>query len=49
MARHRFVPTRWHNTLGQHEPEFRCADGDTVIIETLDAFGERKHPRTTRR
>ncbi|MCX5496169.1 acetamidase/formamidase family protein [Kaistia dalseonensis] len=39
MALHRFVPTRWHNTLGQHEPEFHCQDGDTVIIDTLDAFG----------
>lgn len=39
MALHRLSPTRWHNTLGQHEPEFRCADGDTVIIETLDAAG----------
>jgi acetamidase/formamidase len=39
MTVHRFQPTRWHNTLGSHAPEFRCADGDTVIIETLDAIG----------
>ena len=39
MTVHRFIPTRWHTTLGQHAPEFHCADGDTVIIETLDAYG----------
>jgi amidase len=39
MATHHFSPTRWHNTLGQHKPEFHCADGDTVIIDTLDAAG----------
>jgi amidase len=35
----RLDPTAWHNTLGRHAPVLRCADGDTVITETLDAGG----------
>lgn len=39
MATHRLTPTRWHNTLGAHEPELRCCSGDVVVTETLDAAG----------
>ncbi len=39
MATHRFSPTRYHNTLGPHEPALRIADGDTVVTTTLDAAG----------
>lgn len=34
-----FTPTRYHNTLGPHEPVLRIADGDTVITTTVDAGG----------
>jgi amidase len=36
---HRFQPTRYHNTLGPHEPVLRIADGDTVFTTTIDAQG----------
>ena len=36
---HRFQPTRYHNTLGPHEPVLRIADGDTVVTTTIDAHG----------
>ena len=39
MAVHRFDPTRFHNTLGSHEPALGIADGDTVITATIDAWG----------
>ncbi len=39
MATHRFEPTHYHNTLGSHEPVLRIADGDTVVMTTLDAGG----------
>lgn len=39
MAEHRFQPTRFHNTLGPHEPALSIAPGDTVITDTLDAWG----------
>ena len=35
----RFQPTRYHNTLGPHEPVLRIADGDTVVTTTIDAHG----------
>ena len=40
MAEHRFQPTRFHNTLGPHEPTLSIAPGDThsyssgAVIET---------------
>jgi amidase len=40
MATLTLEPTRWHNTFGPHAPALRCADGDTVIVTTLDAGGE---------
>ena len=39
MAVHRFSPTLWHNALGSFAPGLRCADGDTIITETIDAAG----------
>src|SRR5277367_220899 len=39
MASHRLDTTVWHNALGTLPPALRCADGDTVITETLDAAG----------
>ena len=39
MTTHRFEPTRFHNTLGSHEPALSIADGDTVVTTTLDAWG----------
>ena len=37
---HRFTPTRYHNTLGSHEPALRVAPGDTVETTTVDAIGQ---------
>ncbi len=40
MAKHRFEPSRYHPTLGSHEPVLRVADGDTIVTSTLDAHGK---------
>ncbi len=42
MTTHRFVATRWHNVLGTLPPALTVASGDTVITETLDAWGADK-------
>jgi amidase len=39
MANRRFVPVRYHGTLGTHAPELRVDDGDTIETQTLDASG----------
>ena len=39
MATHEFQPTRYHLTLGSHEPVLRLADGDSVMSSTVDADG----------
>jgi amidase len=39
MARHRFEPQTFHNVLGWLEPAARVTDGDTVVTETVDAWG----------
>ena len=39
MTTHRFVATEWHNVLGTLPRAFSVASGDTVITETLDAWG----------
>jgi acetamidase/formamidase len=39
MTAHRFAPSRYHVTIGNHEPALRIADGDTVITSTVDAHG----------
>jgi amidase len=39
MTFHHITPTRFHTTLGPHEPILRVADVDTVITKTIDAHG----------
>jgi amidase len=39
MTVHKFNPTAWHNAHGVVAPSFHCADGDTIITDTLDAAG----------
>jgi amidase len=39
VTTHHFEPTRFHLTLGPHEPVLRVADGDAVVTLTLDAHG----------
>jgi amidase len=39
MTSHSFAPTRFHNSIGSHEPALVVGDGDTVVTETLDAHG----------
>ncbi len=39
MTTHRFEPSRFHNTLGAHEPVLRVQDGDAIETSTLDAAG----------
>jgi len=39
MTTHHFSPTRYHRTLGPHEPVLHIADGDTVFTTTVDASG----------
>jgi amidase len=43
MTIHRLDATVWYNTLGSHPPVLHCADGDTLITETLDAAGWDRH------
>jgi hypothetical protein len=37
---HRFSPSRYHNTLGSHEPALHVESGDTVETVTVDAIGQ---------
>ncbi len=46
MAKHRFTPTRYHNTLGTAEPCLHVSDGDTVVTDTVDASGLDAHEVT---
>lgn len=39
MAKHRLVPTTWHNVLGTVPPALTVADGDVIVTETIDAAG----------
>ena len=39
MATHDFEPTRFHRTLGSHEPVLRVASGDTIRTWTVDSGG----------
>ena len=43
MSAHNFVPTRYYNSIGSHEPVLTISDGDTVVTETLDARGFDRH------
>jgi amidase len=40
MATHDFEPTRFHVTIGSHEPALRVASGDTVRTWCVDAAGQ---------
>jgi amidase len=39
LATHHFVPTRYHTTIGSHDPVLHIAAGDTVCTTTVDAAG----------
>jgi amidase len=39
MARHRFQPHQFHNTIGSHPVALAIGDGDTVVTDTVDAHG----------
>jgi amidase len=39
MATHRFQPEHYYNTIGEHQPALKIADGDTVVTSTVDARG----------
>ena len=39
MTIRNFAPTRFHNSIGSHEPALIVGDGDSVVTETLDAHG----------
>lgn len=43
MTTHRLDATTWRNTLGTFAPVLRCASGDVVVTETLDAGGFDRH------
>ncbi len=43
MTTHRFEPTHYYNTIGSHAPVLTVADGDTVIVQTIDAHGTALH------
>lgn len=37
---HHFKPTRYHNTIGSHEPQLTIGSGDTVVTTCVDAWGQ---------
>jgi acetamidase/formamidase len=39
VTTHHLDPERFYTTLGQHPPALRVQPGDSVVIQTLDAFG----------
>ncbi len=39
MGVHQFTPSRYHNTLGSHEPVLHIEPTDTVVTTTVDAMG----------
>jgi len=43
LATHCFQPTRYHNSLGSHEPVLHIDTGDTVVTSTVDANGRDAH------
>lgn len=46
--KHSYEPTRFHVTMGSHEPALRIADGDTVATWCVDAGGrDRSFERIT--
>ena len=40
MAIHHFQPSHYHIAIGSHEPVLRINDGDTVVTNTVDAWGK---------
>ena len=47
---HEFTPTKYHTTLGPHEPVLHVAAGDSIITTTVDArgFDQRREQVTIR-
>jgi acetamidase/formamidase len=43
MTRHTFEPTRFHVTIGEHEPVLHVAPGDTIATWCVDAAGFDAH------
>lgn len=39
MSRHVFLPKVYHNAIGHGDPVQTVDDGDTVVTETIDAWG----------
>ena len=39
VTTHHFDPETFCTTLGAHPPALRVQPGDTVVMQTLDAFG----------
>jgi amidase len=39
MTVHYFQPELYYNTIGEHQPVLKIADGDTVVTSTVDARG----------
>jgi acetamidase/formamidase len=39
MTRHVFEPTEFHNAIGAGRPVLTIDDGDTVVTQTIDAWG----------
>ncbi|MBA3450760.1 MAG: acetamidase/formamidase family protein [Chloroflexia bacterium] len=39
MTTHHFDPETFHATIGAHPPALRVEPGDTVVMQTLDAYG----------
>ena len=45
---HEFEPTRFHTTIGSHEPVLRVGSGDVVRTWTVDSGGYDRHVRRMR-
>ena len=45
MARHVFSPVQFHNAIGAGDPALTVADGDTIVTQTIDAWGVDKDDR----
>ena len=43
MTLHEFEPTRFHVTIGSHEPALRVGSGDTIRTWTVDSGGYDRH------
>ena len=39
MPRHVFLPKVFHNAIGLGDPVLAVEDGDTVVTQTIDAWG----------